>query len=338
MSDKTGIQWCDATWNPVRGCSMVSPGCTNCYAMTMAARFDRPGMWGEGLTRNGRWNGRVVPQPDKLGDPLRWRKPRRIFVNSTSDLFHEDVPNKFIAAVFGVMSAAPQHTFQILTKRAERMERWFRAVSAVSLGYGDMSRGGSLFSAENASGRTLDAPTIGAWPLPNVWLGVSVEDQERADERIPHLLRTPAAVRFLSCEPLLGLIDLEDIGDVIKRDALAVDTEADSIGGEEHALSWVIVGGESGRNARPCDVAWIRDIVGQCREAGVACFTKQLGARPLWRNIADMPIDVYRAWDAQRAGEPFPEDGVVAPLRDSHGGDPAEWSEPFPREFPEVTP
>lgn len=297
MAD-TSIEWTDATWNPVRGCSRVSPGCDNCYAMRFAHRFSNPGSGtctrGEeykaagryhGLTtiRRGKvdWSGRVRLVPEMLDAPLRWRKPRRIFVNSMSDLFHESLSDEAIAAVFGVMAAAPQHTFQVLTKRAKRMREWFEW----------FERGnGRQDSADVAITAALGVPELNAyvtrndldvddepsawdeliedppdWPLRNVWLGVSAEDQERADERIPHLLETPAAVRFVSAEPLLGPVDF----------ASFLPFE-----GHPGGIDWLIVGGESGHGARLCDVAWIRDIVRQCRRAGVSCFVKQLGARP----------------------------------------------------------
>ena len=182
MSYKSSIEWCDATWNPIRGCSMVSHGCTNCYAMKVAHRFSGTGMAYDGLTKMTSagpvWNGKITLVPKLLDQPLRWRRPRKIFVNSMSDLFHENVPDSFIAQVWNVMQNANHHTFQILTKRPERMLSW-----------------------------------VGKWfrswpPLPNVWLGVSTEDQATADERIPLLLKTPAAVRWISAEPLLGPIDI----------------------------------------------------------------------------------------------------------------------------------
>lgn len=196
----TEISWTDRTWNPIRGCSRVSEGCRFCYAEGVAYRFSGPGQPYEGLARkvNGRaaWTGKVRLVESALTEPLSWRKPARIFVNSMSDLFHEHVSDEFIAAVFGVMAAAPQHTFQVLTKRAERMRE---VVSALSV---ELVRECTL----KLTGRMIR----GDWmlPLPNVWLGVSCEDQQRADERIPLLLQTPAVVRFVSCEPLLGPIDL----------------------------------------------------------------------------------------------------------------------------------
>jgi len=204
MSAITKIEWADRSWNCVRGCSIVSPGCRSCYAMKQAHRFSGPGRAYEGLTklteRSGpQWTGKVVTVEDALLEPLSWRKPQRVFVNSMSDLFHEDVPDEFIDKVFAVMALAERHTFQILTKRPERMREWFdengRDAVQHTVHYPQFDR-------------WRQSITLGQWPLPNVWLGVSAEDQQRADERIPLLLQTPASVRFVSCEPLLGPVDL----------------------------------------------------------------------------------------------------------------------------------
>jgi len=297
MSGTTGIQWTDATWNPVRGCSRISPGCENCYAETMAARFSAPGAWAHGFALQGpaRWTRKVALVPSALDLPLRWKKPRRIFVNSMSDLFHESLSNEDIAAVFGVMAACPQHTFQILTKRAERMVKWFewartsfeqhRHVVERSLTADHLARlSRESIVCAHWAGRNLPATLMAdgelaadiiesRWPLPNVWLGVSVEDQARADERIPHLLRAPAAVRFLSVEPLLGPVDL-------RLGMKPADTAPPGSPPLRGLVDWVIVGGESGHGARTMRLEWARRIVEQCKAAGVACFVKQLGAAP----------------------------------------------------------
>jgi protein gp37 len=190
MSDKTGIEWTDATWNPVTGCTEVSPGCDHCYAKTFAERWR--GVPGHHFEQGFD----VVLRPERLDQPLRWSRPRRIFVNSMSDLFHDAVPDAFIAHVWAVMAAAEQHTFQVLTKRHGRMRSLLRTVDfwrTVSYRLEDMGLDGV---------DSIDPPS-------NVWLGVSVENQQWADIRIPALLDTPAAVRFLSCEPLLGPVDLD---------------------------------------------------------------------------------------------------------------------------------
>jgi protein gp37 len=284
VSDKSAIEWTDATWNPVRGCSHVSEGCRNCYAEGVAARFSGPGRAYEGLARftphGPQWTGEVRLLPVVLAQPLRWRKPRRVFVNSMSDLFHPDVPDDFIAAAFGVMSIASQHTFQILTKRPERARRWFAWMADIDA----HSPGHRMWRAicetpgdwpESWEGE--DGPPVAdAWPLPNVWLGVSVEDQRAADERIPELLATPAAVRFLSCEPLLAPLDLESAFSV--RDSHGEPSSPRCNPDGTQAIGWVIAGGESGPGARPCEPAWILSLVQQGREAGVPVFVKQMGS------------------------------------------------------------
>jgi len=292
MGQATKIEWTNATWNPLRGCSKVSPGCENCYAIRTAARFNGAGQTYEGLTRTLplNWTGEVREVPDHLDDPLRWKRPRLVFVNSMSDLFHESVSNEFIAAVFGVMAAAPQHTFQILTKRAWRMADWFQWATRRGL------QGASMFPDDpldwrirqmchvaarkagvdmNADGRQNHG---GPWPLPNVWLGVSCEDQQRADERIPHLLETPTAVRFLSCEPLLGPIDLGGVfGHPVPVNGEINLTHWSSRPFYRRFIHWVIVGGESGPSARPMHPDWVRSIRGQCGAAKVPFFFKQWG-------------------------------------------------------------
>ena len=190
MSDKTKIEWTDATWNPVTGCTMVSPGCDHCYAETIAHRFAGTAAYPDGFA--------VTLRPERLDQPLRWRRPRRVFVNSMSDLFHKDVPDEYIACIWAVMALAPQHTFQVLTKRHGRMRSLLDDDGFIQRVWNEMD--GFLPRAKH--------PDESRWPLPNVWLGVSVEDQQRADLRIPALLDTPAAVRFLSCEPLLRPVDL----------------------------------------------------------------------------------------------------------------------------------
>lgn len=282
MSDDSKIEWTDATWNPIRGCSRVSEGCRHCYAERVAARFSGPGQPYEGLVRisntlDGRkptgWNGTVRMVAEHLADPLRWKRPRRVFVNSMSDLFHESLTNEQIAAVFGVMAAAPQHTFQVLTKRAARMRAWFEWVTK--------NRGSTPYVAHESSVVVRAAEQyVGGlgvdcvWPLPNVWLGVSVENQAAADERIPELLATPAVVRWISAEPLLGPVNLTSW----LWDWSRIESEDDNGGAlppRDPRLSWVVAGCESGPGARPCDVAWLRSLRDQCAKAGVAYFVKQ---------------------------------------------------------------
>ncbi|MGV6473474.1 phage Gp37/Gp68 family protein [Azotobacter vinelandii] len=273
-SNKTGIEWTDTTWNPIRGCSRASEGCRHCYAEQQAARIismDRGRGIPEGqgsydglLARGGQWNGTVRLVPESLGLPLRWTKPRRIFVNSMSDLFHESVPFEFIASVFAVMGVTTRHTYQVLTKRPKRMLKFFQWLQD-----DDEYRVFSDYWPEHVPWVAQRHPHQGgydncgpAWPLENVWLGVTAENQAAADERIPLLLQVPAAVRWVSMEPLLGEVDLSrwlELG--------GLDTD---LGLSNPGLDWVIVGGESGPNARPMHPAWARSLRDQCATAGAA--------------------------------------------------------------------
>lgn len=278
----TKIEWTDRSWNPVRGCSMVSAGCTNCYAMKQAHRFSGKGQPYEGLTEMGPhgpcWNGKVRLVPDLLDAPLRWKKPQRIFVNSMSDMFHEDVPDEFIDQVFAVMALAQQHSFQVLTKRPGRMQSYCSTVTFERLRHwmnlaadGGEHRVGAYnlvsIAAKAKKGTEYQFKRTPRPPLPNVWLGVSVEDQKTADERIPLLLQTPAAIRFVSYEPALGPVDFSAFLPVM------------TIGGVEMELwlSWIIAGGESGPNARPAHPDWFRSVRDQCQSAGIPFFFKQWG-------------------------------------------------------------
>lgn len=281
----TSIEWTHRTWNPIRGCSRVSDGCRNCYAEKQAARIiscerGRGVPAGEGaydglLAKGGQWNGQVKLVPYALEQPKRWKKPLRIFVNSMSDLFHENVPDEFISQVFEVMALCPQHTFQILTKRPERMLNYFTCLSLVG------------------TPEPLFAAAAGRWPLPNVWLGVSVEDQKTADARIPVLLQVPAAVRWVSAEPLLGPVSLDSqlggtqwIGGQRGCNGTHRGVGTEDCPHREHhhhdhrcyqGLDWVVVGGESGKEARPMHPDWARRLRNQCAEAGTAFLFKQWG-------------------------------------------------------------
>jgi protein gp37 len=307
----TGIQWTDETWNPIRGCSRVSEGCRNCYAEKVAHRFSGAGMPYEGLTNaQGRWNGAIRVVDEHLTKPLSWKKPRRVFVNSMSDLFHENVADETISLVFAVMALAPQHTFQVLTKRPARMRDYLREMSSDPDAF---CFAWARESFEERSGQPADV-----WPLPNVWLGVSVEDEETADARITLLLQTPAALRFISAEPLLSPVNLNP-----------------HLYEDQH-LDWVIVGGESGYGARPCHRHWIALVLQQCRQAAVPCFVKQLGAK-----YADEEDGVGGA--AFKTDQRVQADiksrmyGPLTYLKDLKGGDMAEWPEALRvRQFPEV--
>lgn len=268
---ETDIEWCrnrdgsrGRTWNPVSGCTWKSPGCDNCYAARMTRRLEAMGQAAySGLTTAKHFNGQIRTLPDKLDVPLRRRKPTTWFVNSMSDLFHKDVPFEFIDQVFAVMAIARRHTFQVLTKRPERMADYFRSgrrIAAVQ---------NLVDDDDNWEEHRVDDPPLIVWPLPNIWLGTSVENQEQADKRIPHLLQTPAAVRFLSCEPLLGAVDLVHA---------IHHGECGSSGCAKGKVDWVIVGGESGPGARPMHPDWARGLRDQCTAAGVPFFFKQWGA------------------------------------------------------------
>lgn len=286
MGDKTNIEWTDATWNPIRGCSRKSAGCGGphgqggCYAEKIAARFSGPGQPFEGLAHRvggeARWTGKVVLVEDKLTEPLRWRRPRRIFVNSVSDLFHENLPDEAIDKVFAVMALAPQHTFQVLTKRADRMREYLTAGDGAAAPQRqiDFLRG-RLEAVRRGERTQFDAldhiirvngwpiyGEAGEWPLPNVWLGVSVENQAAADERIDDLVETPSEVRFLSIEPMLGPVDLHNWISPRFHHPPQID--------------WVIAGGESGAGARDNGFEEnARALLSQCQAAGVPFFGKQ---------------------------------------------------------------
>lgn len=253
---ETAIEWSDMVWNPVRGCEKVSPGCKHCYAETFAERWR--GVAGHPYERG--FDPRLVPE--KLAEPLHWRAPKKVFVNSMSDLFGEFVPFDYIDRVVGVMHACqyrgedawPWHTFQVLTKRAERMRAYFATDRRSAWARSAVHHGGA-FNPD----ALYDHIASREGPPSHVWLGVSVENRKHGLPRIEHLRETPAALRFLSIEPLL-----EDLGPLDLR-----------------GIGWVIVGGESGAGARPCDVAAVRRVVEQCRAADVPAFVKQLGRTPL---------------------------------------------------------
>jgi protein gp37 len=266
------IEWTDMVWNVCTGCTKVSPGCANCYAERYAARgigdFKQSFCGGTMIARS---FSEVRMHPERLERPLHWRKPKKIFVCSVGDLFHEDISDEFIDQVFKTMARAPQHTFQILTKRPGRMQS---IVPIIRGHYPDR--------------------------LNHVWLGVSCENQAAADERIPLLIETPAAIKFVSCEPLLGPIDFRKVP---KFNTVDFDL----------SNWWAIVGGESGPHARPCRIEWIEKIIALCETADVPLFVKQLGAYPIWAGAKSEPIEPARGKNA----------------------DPSEWPESLRvREFP----
>lgn len=337
MGDRTGIEWSDATWNPVAGCTKVSAGCKHCYAERMAWRLRRmeesrgeSGVYGAVVDERGRWNGRMVVNEASLALPLRWKKPRAIFVNSMSDLFHEGVADEFIDRVFAVMALCPQHTFLVLTKRATRMAEYMTLAA--------MHEPANKWCVHDAVRDICDrrgipmpfdrSPAAFPWPLPNVCLGVSVENQEAAEQRIPSLLATPAAVRFISAEPLLGAVRLRSLNVSSAKHVLNSQcwTYIDSLTGthtgyihgekKEQAMphiDGVICGGESGLGARATEAGWVRSLRDDCAAAGVKFFFKQWGE---W-----LPIDQFGNEDCEpqhfheapklylRAGSSFPGSG-----------------------------
>ena len=330
MTGKTTIEWCSAVWNPTTGCTRVSEGCTNCYAFALhdkrfKANVDRArshgflGPWlidDDGpITTSSRERGDPMPfpkqydlpfsrvqlLPDRLDDPLRHRKPERYFVDSMADLFHEDVPDEYLDQVFAAMMLAKRHTFLVLTKRPERMRDYMLARPTGPLIGKEWYRSRIRYVDGESLGMSISGVNAYSWPPANVWLGTSVEDQASADERIPHLLATPAAVRFLSCEPLLGPVDLtggwsDYLGANPSRQAWTTESghaNDRSCHDDQHnncpvpvqvptrRVNWVIIGGESGARARPMDLAWLTSLVESSMAAGVPVFVKQdSGARP----------------------------------------------------------
>lgn len=275
----SNIEWCDASWNIVRGCSRVSEGCRNCYAERLAARFQKPGMPYSGLiAKGGQWNGRVVLVDHKILEPLAWKKPAKIFVNSMSDLFHGEVPLEFIDQVFAVMAACPQHIFQVLTKRPERMALYLNSHDRVDR-IARAAKTMSLFCAASS----LEQMRADGY-LPNVWLGVSAEDQITANDRLWMMIQLPAAVRWLSAEPLLGAIDFEEPGNTGNL-ATGVHLQTNVHSEVFPGLDWVVVGGESGPRARPMHPNWVRGLRDQCIAAGIPFFFKQWGE---WMPRADL--------------------------------------------------
>jgi len=334
---KSSIEWTDDTWNPVSGCTRVSAGCDNCYAVKMTKRLEAMGKPKyAGLVNIGKahFNGTVRCHEDALTIPLKAKKPRRWFVNSMSDLFHKEVPFEFIDRVFAVMALCPQHTFQVLTKRPERMAEYLETLSPSEfdekmLPVIDWASAHAIWTTTYICRDQGPSRPVHGWPLPNVWLGTSAEDQQTADERVPHLLKCPAAVRFLSCEPLLGPVRFYS-GDVIVCKACGSflsddeeelfkpcpcgcthyvwDTPTDKATLEdiedpsELGIHWVIVGGESGPGARPMHPDWARSLRDQCVAAGVPFFFKQWGE---W--VEEMQLAEDAVIPAVKCYEPWSE-------------------------------
>ncbi|WP_426018954.1 DUF5131 family protein [Brevundimonas sp. DWR2-3-1b1] len=294
MADHTHIEWTDATWNIVTGCSVVSPGCTNCYAMRLAGTRLRDHPSRKGLTTESKagpvWNGQVRFNADWLTQPLRWSKPRKIFVAAHGDLFHDGVTDDQLDQIFAVMALCPQHVFQILTKRPERMLAYFVRLAESQRALDHMSF--IVPQVLDDAAARIDGASHGVsfddtpWPLPNVWLGVSAEDQTRAAQRVAILLETPAAVRWVSAEPLLGSIDFRslEVEPPHRRYRNALTGQgmsrtdgpffAETLSAK---LDWVVVGGESGQGSRPMHPDWARHIRDDCAAAGTPFLFKQWG-------------------------------------------------------------
>jgi protein gp37 len=320
----SNIEWTDVTWNPFVGCTKISAGCTHCYAINqayrnhaMAAKMPNPGRmkYYEGLTHKKGdrtdWTGFVRFVPEALEIPLRWKKPRKIFVNSMSDLFHESIPFEQIDRVVAVMALTPQHTYQVLTKRPERMLEYVQsAKNRIRIAAIDLGRAKGIEHSDIESCQW-------DWPLPNVWLGATVENQKAADDRIPLLLQTPAAIRFLSVEPLLEKVDLNllHVEGITNLDCLRGHHGVSyPLQGRCNKINWVIIGGESGPGARECNIEWIKSALKQCKSADVPAFVKQLGSRP-----SNLPTYV----------------SLKDKLRDRKGANLSEWPEDLRvREFP----
>jgi protein gp37 len=322
MAEHSHIEWTDATWNPITGCSVISPGCTNCYAMNLAGTRLRHHPSRKGLTQASKagpvWNGQVRLNEQWLFQPSRWGRPRRIFVCAHGDLFHEGVPDAWIDKVFAIMWLNCRHTFQVLTKRAGRMGEYLSEPTRAQ-------RIAAALKDLTAAGGDIQLP------LPNVWLGVSAEDQPRANERIPYLLATPAALRFVSLEPLLGPIDAlpylfiftheddalleaaEDGETPVRPWRDPATTHPDAI--ITPRLDWVIVGGESGPGARPMHPDWARKIRDDCAATEVPFFFKQHGEFA--------PGRAQNVTEASGNGEPFiawPDGAIAHGTAAEHGG------------------
>lgn len=350
----TSISWSDISWNPVRGCSRISPGCTNCYAEALAARHsvvsekrmsppfeDFAEFRIVGGRKEAHWTGKVELIESKLLEPLSWRrkalkfraehgrKPRAFI--SMSDLFHESLPDEAIDRVFAVAALTPGINYMLLTKRADRMARWFDAITE-----GGFTRRFDVLMQADQVEPTLMIP----WPLPNVALGVSVESQKYANERIPHLLRTPAPMKFISYEPALESVDWEYPesiwpkgpqmccpGPSMECGCMGLPVDPPLI----HGINMIIVGGESGPGARPFDIAWARSTVKQCRAAGVAPFVKQMGSKPERLMSINAALELHR-FAGRNPDKPEPQY-----FRDRKGEDMSEWPEDLRvREWPEV--
>lgn len=318
MVGKTDIEWTDKSWNPSTGCDKVSQGCKHCYAETVArGRLATAYSTRLPVVRNELNDANPFALrlwPERLEKPLQWQKPSRIFVNSMSDLFHPDMPEEFIDQVFAVMALAPQHTYQVLTKRPELMAAY---ISTPGRAGAVAAETGSAIGGARRWPFIRPDDLAARWPLCNVWLGTSVEDQAAADERVPHLLASPAVVHFLSCEPLLGPVTLPD-----SWPGCWHPTSEGTAPDHSRCLSpktWVICGGESGPGARPMHPEWPRALRDQCREGGIPFFFKQWGA---WAPETHSNFARYQARTVRYEGS------LVSPVsQESHGVEPVYMCE-----------
>ena len=336
MGDKSKIEWTEATWNCLYGCSRVSPGCEHCYAERFVHRFAGPGQRYEGLTvlrkKGPVWTGKVKLAHDRLVVPLRWKRGRRIFVNSLSDVWHDEVPFEFICAMYGIMAMCPHHTFQLLTKRSRRMVEWYEMTSELVDPVGhcvdlagqylcQLPNQGSITWAEvdRIKKDALPRAAGRAWPLDNVWLGVSAEDDRSLAARAGHLLACEAVVHWISAEPLVGPLDLapwiravegctecewrgsyDELvaqgGHDLCPDCRKEGTMTTYYGEDERReadprIDWVVVGGESGNQSRVMDPRWVQDIEAACDQAGVPWLFKQWGEwAPVGRGRVEVPL------------------------------------------------
>jgi protein gp37 len=280
------IAWTDATWNPLAGCTRKSAACRHCYAEASTAASSQPGMWGHGyaeLTPSGpAWTGKIDLLEERLALPLSWDAPRRIFVNSASDLFHESLPTEAIDRVFAIMALAPQHRFQVLTKRPKTMQPYMA----------DPATSSRIAQAMAEIAGDSTPPKIVAWPPSNVWLGVTAENQKEADRRIPLLLATPAAVRWIAAEPLLEGLDLK-IGSWLR--------EGPESSGPR--LDWIVAGGETGAEAQPCHPDWARALRDQCAKSGTPFFWHQWGEHAPAAGVDAAPAQELGKMTFARIGE-----------------------------------
>jgi len=319
---KTKIPYCDYTWNPVTGRTHDGAGCDQCWARSLHEMRHKAHLNGNKMAPQYAHPFNFIQlHKERLTEPIKIRKPSKIAVCLGGDLFHDDVPDSFIEQVYVVMALCPQHTFQVLTKRPERRRKWYAGLDGED---GEGWRSAVVEGCAQNLFATLypeHAKNVDEWlavnlPLKNVWEGVSVWGQSSADEFIPLLLQTPSAIKWVSAEPILGPIEFSRI---VMPD-----------------LDWWVVGGESGPHARPCDVAWIRSMVEQCKVAGVACFVKQLGAVPMESEVNWRGRAMTRLLSARNARR-VPDDMVPLLYRATAGADPSEWPTDLQiREFPEV--